>query len=175
MAKGFRSFEIAPPYLYWYYSTPFPVLQTLFLVTMTISFPPQQAYSTNPKPALPSDDGRAGLLGAADGMRRGGSSILVGSGVGVRVVPPEHVLPQFRTHGLHRVLGQQGPLGVKEGTSVLVLRDPLAGEGAVLDVVQHRFHIGLGLLIGQDAAAGDILAILRRVGNGVVHHGHRPC
>ena len=72
----------------------------------------------------------------------------------------------------HRVLGQQGPLGVKEGTSVLVLRDPLAGEGAVLDVVQHRFHIGLGLLIGQDAAAGDILAILRRVGNGVVHHGH---
>ena len=86
MAKGFRSFEIAPPYLYWYYSTPFPVLQTLFLVTMTISFPPQQAYSTNPKPALPSDDGRAGLLGAADGMRRGGSSILVGSGVGVRVV-----------------------------------------------------------------------------------------
>ena len=117
MAKGFRSFEIAPPYLYWYYSTPFPVLQTLFLVTMTISFPPQQAYSTNPKPALPSDDGRAGLLGAADGMRRGGSSILVGSGVGGRVVPPEHVLPQFRTHGLHRVLGQQGPLGVKEGCS----------------------------------------------------------
>ena len=57
---------------------------------------------------------------------------LVGSGVGVVVVAPDHVLPQLSADGLHLVLGQHSTLGVEEGAAVLVLGDPLAGEGAVL-------------------------------------------
>jgi len=35
----------------------------------------------------------------------------------------------------------------------LVLRDPAAGKGAVLNVRQHRPHPGLGLLVGQHPGA----------------------
>ena len=51
---------------------------------------------------------------------------LVGGGIGVGVVAPEHVLAQLGAHGLHLVLGQLGPLGVEEGAAVLVLGNPSA-------------------------------------------------
>ena len=70
------------------------------------------------------------------------------------------------------MLGQLFPLGVEEAAAVLVLRNPLAGKGAVLDVVENRLHIGLGLLVGQDSGAGDVLAELGGVGDGVVHGSH---
>lgn len=98
---------------------------------------------------------------------------LVGSGVGIGVVAPEHVLAQLGAHGLHLMLGQLGTLGVEEGAAVLVLGDPLAGEHAVLDVGEDSLHVLLGLLIGQDTGTGDILAVLGGVGDGVVHHGDR--
>ena len=50
---------------------------------------------------------------------------LVGRGIRVGVVAPEHVLAQLGAHGLHLVLGQLGPLGVEEGAAVLVLRNPV--------------------------------------------------
>ena len=70
------------------------------------------------------------------------------------------------------MLGQLAALGVEEGPAVLVLSDPFSGEDAVLDVRQHRLHVLLGLLIGENPGTGDILAVFRRVGDGVVHHGH---
>ena len=59
---------------------------------------------------------------------------LVGSGIQVLVAAPDHILAQLLAHDLHLVLGQLGALGVEEGAAVLVLGDPLAGEGAVLNV-----------------------------------------
>ena len=50
---------------------------------------------------------------------------LVGRGIRVGVVAPEHILAQLGAHGLHLVLGQLGPLGVEEGTAVLVLDNPV--------------------------------------------------
>ena len=50
---------------------------------------------------------------------------LVGRGIRVGVVAPEHILAQLGAHGLHLVLGQLGPLGVEEGVAVLVLRNPV--------------------------------------------------
>ena len=49
---------------------------------------------------------------------------LVGSGIGVGIVAPEHILAQLGAHGLHLVLGQLGPLVVEEGAAVLVLGTP---------------------------------------------------
>ena len=51
---------------------------------------------------------------------------LVGGGIGIGVVAPEHVFAQLGAHGLHLVLGQLGPLGVEEGAAVLVLGNPSA-------------------------------------------------
>ena len=48
---------------------------------------------------------------------------------------------------------------------------PVAHEAALLDVVQNGFHAGLGFVVGQDARAGDVLAVLGRVGDRVVHVG----
>ena len=50
---------------------------------------------------------------------------LVGRGIRVGVIPPEHVLAQLGAHGLHLVLSQLGPLGVEEGAAVLVLGNPV--------------------------------------------------
>ena len=50
---------------------------------------------------------------------------LVGRGIRVGVVAPEHILAQLGAHGLHLVLGQLGPLGVEEGAAVLVLGNPV--------------------------------------------------
>ena len=55
----------------------------------------------------------------------GDSCHLVGSGIGVGIVAPEHVFAQLGTHSLHLVLGQLGPLGVEEGAAVLVLGNPV--------------------------------------------------
>ena len=50
---------------------------------------------------------------------------LIGRSIQVGIITPEHILPQLRAHGLHLVLGQLGPLGVEEGTAVLVLDNPV--------------------------------------------------
>jgi hypothetical protein len=50
---------------------------------------------------------------------------LVGRGIRVGIVTPDHILPQLRAHGLHLVLGKLGPLGVEEGAAVLVLGNPV--------------------------------------------------
>ena len=63
-------------------------------------------------------------------------------------------------------------MAVEEAAAVLVFGNPLACERAVLNVVQHRLHVRLGLLVGEDARAGDVLAVFRGVGNGVVHRRH---
>ena len=85
-------------------------------------------------------------------MRRRG---LVGSSVQILVAAPDHVPAEFLAHDLHLVLAQGSTLGVEEGTALaLVLSDPVAGEGAVLDVGQNCAHAGLGLLIGENAGAG---------------------
>ena len=93
----------------------------------------------------------------------------VGSGIqsriAARIVLPEHVVAQLLADDLHRMLGQLGTLGVEEGAAILVFGNPSAGEGAVLDVGEDLTHPGLGLLVGDDAGAGDILAKLSRVGD----------
>jgi len=62
----------------------------------------------------------------------------VGGGIGVLVAAPDHVLAQLLAHKLHLVLLELGPFGVEEGAAVLVLGDPLSGEGAVLDVGEDK-------------------------------------
>ena len=71
------------------------------------------------------------------GLNFDAEQYLVGSSIQIGVPAPDHILPQLGTHGFHLVFGQIGPHGVEEGAAVLVLGDPLAGEGAVLDVVEH--------------------------------------
>ena len=48
---------------------------------------------------------------------------------------------------------------------------PVAHETALLDVVEHRLHPRLGLLVRQDARGADVFAILGRVRDRVVHVG----
>ena len=96
---------------------------------------------------IPRHDDASCAPPAVPGERISAVGSLVGSGVQVGVVAPEHVLAQLGADGLHLVLGQLGALGVEEGAAVLVLCNPAAGERAVLDIVQNCLHIGLGLLI----------------------------
>jgi hypothetical protein len=48
---------------------------------------------------------------------------------------------------------------------------PVAHEAAGLDVGQHRLHPRLGLVIGQDARAGDVFAVFGGVRDRIVHVG----
>ena len=68
------------------------------------------------------------------------------------------------------VRGMVGAGGLERGLADLVFEHPVAGELARLNVMQHALHLGLG---GRrdDARAGDIFAIFRRVGDGIIHVG----
>ena len=49
-----------------------------------------------------------------------------------------------------------------------VLLNPLGSEGTVLDLAQDLLHLLAGLL-GDDALAGAVIAVLSGVGDGVTH------
>src|SRR6056297_2545743 len=65
------------------------------------------------------------------------------------------------------VLLRLAELGVR-GPSGLVLRDPLAGELAVLDLLQYLFHVLAGVLVDDHVALGEP-AVLGGVGDRVPH------
>ena len=55
-------------------------------------------------------------------------------------------------------------------TACTVLLNPLGSEGAVLDLAQDLLHLLAGLL-GDDALAGAVVAVLSGIGDGVTHLG----
>src|ERR1700747_3292326 len=67
--------------------------------------------------------------------------------------------------GVFRLLG---PHPVEVRATVAVLRDPLACEAAVPDAGQEPLHCPAGLF-AHDLWTGSVVAVLRRVGNGVTH------
>ena len=68
------------------------------------------------------------------------------------------------------MLGQAPAGGLEARLVDAVLQHPVPREAAALDVLQNALHLGLGL--GRDdARAGAVLAVLRRVADGVVHVG----
>src|SRR5690606_16527937 len=84
---------------------------------------------------------------------------------------PGHHAAQLLADGLDlvRVVVAAGRL--EGGLADSAFLHPVADETAGLDVLQHRLHPGLGLLAREDARAGDVLAVLGRVGDRVVHVG----
>src|SRR5579883_562047 len=83
---------------------------------------------------------------------------------------PGHHGAQLGAHFLDRMGIAHGAGGLEAGLAGLVFQNPVAGEFAGLDVLQNLAHLRLGL-IGDDARAGDIFAIFRGVGDGIVHIG----
>src|SRR5690606_18106869 len=71
---------------------------------------------------------------------------------------------------LDGMLGVAAARGLEAGLAGVVLQHPVADEAARLDVLQHPLHLGLGLR-RDDPRAGDVLAVLRGVGDRVVHVG----
>ena len=63
----------------------------------------------------------------------------------------------------------QAACAFEERLTRLVFLHEVTHEGTGLDVAQNRFHAGLCLIVRQDAWAGDVLTILRRVGDRVIH------
>ena len=61
-------------------------------------------------------------------------------------------------------------MALKPGAPSLVFQNPVAREGAVLDVFQNLLHVCLGFGI-HDAWAGNVFAVFGRVGDRVVHVG----
>ena len=55
--------------------------------------------------------------------------------------------------------------------ALVVLGYPLAGEGAVLNGLQHLLHVLFDVLVDDDRAAGQV-SVLGRVADGVAHVLH---
>lgn len=73
-------------------------------------------------------------------------------------IMPRSLAPNLLDEGVVLPLAH----GVEGGAAGLVLQDPVAGVGAILDLGQHALHLGLGGL-GDDAGAAGIVAVLGRV------------
>ena len=86
------------------------------------------------------------------------------------VLRPVHHAAQFFTDFLDVVVVHARAHGLEARSASLVFQNPVAGEFTGLNVVQNSFHRLLGLF-ADDARTGNILTILRRVGDGVVHVG----
>src|SRR5205807_5822050 len=79
------------------------------------------------------------LAGAAAGLLQ---TLLAGR-------DPRHHRPQLGADLLDLVLARLAAVLVEVGAALLVLGDPLIGEGAVLDLVEDAAHLGLGLLVDR--------------------------
>src|ERR1700712_330404 len=99
------------------------------------------ASTTRRAPVRGSGAGAGGS--SAAGL--GATTVLISGGFRVRLgLQPGHVVAQPGADLLDR-LGQVGIVHrLVIGLSGLVLADPLAGEGAALDVVEHLLHAGPG-------------------------------
>mmetsp|Transcript_29253 Transcript_29253/g.56689 ORF Transcript_29253/g.56689 Transcript_29253/m.56689 type:complete len:326 (+) Transcript_29253:4455-5432(+) len=84
---------------------------------------------------------------------------------------PRHHAAQLLARFFDLVLVIDAARRFERGLTHGVFKHEVAHELAVLNVGQNRLHLGLGLVIGQDARAGDIFAILSRIGDRVVHVG----
>src|SRR5687767_14195742 len=76
------------------------------------------------------------------------------------LLDPGHHGAQLLAHHLDRVLGVQAAARLQGRGAGAVLDDEALGVFAGLDVLQHLLHHLLGL-VGDDARAGDVLAVLR--------------
>ena len=83
---------------------------------------------------------------------------------------PRHHAAQPLADLLNRVLAHPPPRGLEARLVDAVLQHPVAGEASALDIGQHAAHLGLGL-VGDDARAGDVLAVFGGVADRVVHIG----
>src|SRR5690606_37913398 len=83
---------------------------------------------------------------------------------------PGHHGTQLRAHFLDLVFAGDATACLQGRGAGLVFQDEVAGELAVLDVGQYALHFRLGFF-GNDARAGDVVAVLGGVGDGVAHVG----
>src|SRR5215475_14703596 len=83
---------------------------------------------------------------------------------------PGHHAAQLATDLLDRVLGAHAAHGLEAGLAGLALGDPVAGEAAGLDVGEDALHLLLGL-VGDDARAAGVVAVLGGVRDRVAHVG----
>src|SRR5919202_1517972 len=81
---------------------------------------------------------------------------------------PVHVRAQLLAHGLDLRAGLLGPHPLEVLLPGAVLGDPLAREVAGLDLAQDVAHV-LARLLGDDALAARVVAVLGRVGDRVAH------
>src|SRR5258707_13287468 len=77
---------------------------------------------------------------------------------------PGHVLAQLGADLLDRLRQVLIPHALIFGLSSLALGDPLACEGAALNIGQHFLHASAGLVV-DDARARNEVAILCRLGD----------
>src|SRR5881394_630023 len=84
---------------------------------------------------------------------------------------PRHHRPQLRSDLLDRVL-PRATTELGEATRATTrLRNPLARERAALNLLEDLLHLGLHLR-AHDARPPRVVAILRRVADGVAHELH---
>ena len=83
---------------------------------------------------------------------------------------PGHHGAQLGADFFNRMRVIQATGRLEAGLVDLVFQHPVTGEFARLNVMQNALHFRLGF-VGDDARAGDIFAIFRRVGDLVVHVG----
>src|SRR3954470_22986844 len=81
---------------------------------------------------------------------------------------PVHVRAQLLARGLDLRAGLLGPHALEVLLPRAVLRDPLAGEVAGLDLAEDLAHL-LARLVGDDALAARVVAVLGRVGDREAH------
>src|SRR5690348_2099244 len=79
-----------------------------------------------------------------------------------------HHGPQARAHFFNQLLLLAGALGIEPLAPGLVLLDPVARIGAVLDFAQHLSH-GLAGFVGDHPRTAGIVAVLGGVAHRVAH------
>src|SRR5262249_32943884 len=79
-----------------------------------------------------------------------------------------HHLPQLTADGFDRLITRLFAHGKELVASGLVLLNPLTGELAGLNLLEDLLHLGAGL-VGDDALAARIVAVLGRVRDRVAH------
>src|SRR5579884_712987 len=81
---------------------------------------------------------------------------------------PGHLCPQLAPDLLDEVLLLRAALGVQERPAGLVLQDPGAGEGAVLNVLERLAHVLLHVLV-DDLRPDEVVAELGGIGDRIAH------
>jgi len=87
---------------------------------------------------------------------------------GLFVVDPGHHFSEFAADLLDAMIAFATSGCFERWGSGFVLEDPVASEGAVLNLRENAFHLGFGF-VGDDAWPADVIAVLGCVRHAVAH------